>query len=83
MKRPIDRGCQPVDHSRATTGSASVVAARRSIETRAFLEPSGALYDKLHISHDGYTGAGPIVHKSAAVSEVIAQLAIEADEDPE
>jgi hypothetical protein len=68
------------DHERAST---SVVAARRSIETRAFLEPSGALYDKLHISHDGYTGAVPIVHKSAAVSEVIAQLAIEADEDPE
>jgi hypothetical protein len=39
------------------------------------LEPSGALYDKLHISHDGYAGAVPIVHKSAAVSEVIAQLA--------
>jgi hypothetical protein len=44
---------------------------------------SGALYDKLHISHDGYADAVPIVHKSAAVSEVIAQLAIEADEDPE
>jgi hypothetical protein len=68
------------DHER---GSTSVVAARRSIETRAFLEPSGALYDKLHISHDSYVGAVPIVHKSAAVSEVIAQLAIEADEDPE
>ena len=68
------------DHERAST---SVVAARRSIETRAFLEPSGALYDKLHISHDGYAGAVPIVHKSAAVSEVIAKLAIEADEDPE
>ena len=68
------------DHERAST---SVVAARRSIETRAFLEPSGALYDKLHISHDGYAGAVPIVHQSAAVSEVIAQLAIEADEDPE
>lgn len=68
------------DHER---GSTSVVAARRSVETRAFLEPSGALYDKLHISHDGYSGAVPIVHKSAAVSEVIAQLAIEADEDPE
>src|SRR5580692_2361695 len=52
------------DHERAST---SVVAARRSIETRAFLEPSGAIYDKLHISHDGYTGAVPIVHKSAAV----------------
>ena len=68
------------DHDRSST---SVVAARRSVETRAFLEPSGALYDKLHISHDGYAGAVPIVHKSAAVSEVIAQLAIEADEDPE
>ena len=68
------------DHERAST---SVVAARRSVETRAFLEPSGALYDKLHISHEGYAGAVPIVHKSAAVSEVIAQLAIEADEDPE
>jgi hypothetical protein len=68
------------DHERAST---SVVAARRSVETRAFLEPSGALYDKLHISHDGYACAVPIVHKSAAVSEVIAQLAIDADEDPE
>src|ERR1700722_11444798 len=68
------------DHERA---SPSVVAARRSVETRAFLEPSGALYDKLHVLHDGYAGAVPIVHKSAAVSEVIAQLAIEADEDPE
>jgi hypothetical protein len=38
------------DHERAST---SVVAARRSVETRAFLEPSGALYDKLHVSHDG------------------------------
>jgi hypothetical protein len=68
------------DHERAST---SVVAARRSVETRAFLEPSGALYDKLHISHEVYAGTVPIVHKSAAVSEVIAQLAIEADEDPE
>jgi hypothetical protein len=68
------------DHDRAST---SVVAARRSVETRAFLEPSGMLYDKLHQSHDGYTGSIPIIHKSAAVSEVIAQLAIEGDDDPE
>jgi hypothetical protein len=68
------------EHERAST---SVVAARRSIETRAFLEPSGTLYDKLHVSHDGYAGVVPIVHKSAAVSEVIAQLAIEGDDDPE
>ena len=68
------------DHEKAST---SVVAARRSVETRAFLEPSGALYDKLHVSHAGYAGDVPIVHKSAAVSEVVAQLAIEADDDPE
>ena len=68
------------DHERA---SSSTVAARRSVETRAFLEPSGVLYDKVHISHEGYAGTVPIVHKSAAVSEVIAQLAIEADDDPE
>ena len=68
------------DHEKAST---SVVAARRSVETRAFLEPSGALYDKLHVAHEGYAGDVPIVHKSAAVSEVVAQLAIEADDDPE
>jgi hypothetical protein len=68
------------DHERAST---STVAARRSIETRAFLEPSGALYDKLHVSHQGYLGAVPIVHKSAVVTEILAQLAIEADDDPE
>jgi hypothetical protein len=68
------------DHERAST---SVVAARRYIETRALLEPSGQLYDKLHIEHDGYAAAVPIVHKSAAVSEVIAQLAIDAEEDTE
>ena len=37
--------------------------ARRSVQTRAFLEPSGALFDKLHTSHEGYAGAVPIVHK--------------------
>ena len=68
------------EHERAST---SVVAARRSIETRAFLEPGGKLYDKLHISHEGYANGIPIVHKSAAVSEVIAQLGIEAEDDPE
>jgi len=68
------------EHEKAST---SVMAARRSVETRAFLEPSGALYDKLHVSHGGYAGTVPIVHKSAAVSEVIAQLAIEGDDDPE
>jgi len=57
--------------------------ARRSVQTRAFLEPSGALFDKLHTSHEGYAGAVPIVHKQAAVSEVIGRLAIEGDDDPE
>lgn len=69
------------EHERAST---SVVSGRRSVEIRAFLEPSGLLYDKLHVSHEGYAEAVPVVHKSAAVSEVIAQLAIEAEsDDPE
>ena len=55
----------------------------KPIETRPFLEPSNAVYDKPHVSHDGYANAVPIVHKSAAVSELIAQLAIKADEDPD
>jgi len=78
LRMPTAREMQ--DHERAST---SVIAARRSVETRAFLEPSGLLYDKLHVSHDGYAAAVPIIHKSAAVSEVIAQLAIEGDDDPE
>jgi len=41
------------------------------------------MHDKLHVSHEGYAGEVPIVHKSAAVSEVVAQLAIEGDDDPE
>jgi len=68
------------EHDRAST---SVIAARRSVETRAFLEPSGALYDRLHVSHEGYAADVPIVHKSAAVSEVMAQMVIESDDDPE
>jgi hypothetical protein len=40
---------------------------------RAILESSGALYGKLHIAHGGHAGSVPIVHKSAAVSKVIAQ----------
>jgi hypothetical protein len=68
------------EHERAST---SVVAARRAVETRAFLEPSGKLYDALHQAHEGYKDDVPIIHKSAAVSEVIAQLAIEGDDDPE
>jgi hypothetical protein len=35
------------------------------------------------VSHEGYAAAVPIVHKSAAVSEVMAQMVIEGDDDPE
>src|ERR1039457_5830859 len=55
------------EHERAST---SVVAARRSIETRAFLEPSGALYDKLHISHDGYAGTVPMCRRAVALRAI-------------
>jgi hypothetical protein len=69
------------EHERAST---SVIVGRRQQEIRAFLEPSGLLYDKLHVSSSGYAGATPIVHKSAVITELLAQLAIaEDDEFPE
>jgi hypothetical protein len=64
-----------------TSWGAGSRKARKWISRRS--TRSVALYDKLHISHDGYAGAVPIIHKSAAVSEVIAQLAVDGDDDPE
>jgi len=76
LRMPTPRRCR-------TTSGLRPVWSRRGGPSRRVRSwsRSGALYDKVHISHDGYAGAVPIVHKSAAVSEVIAQLAIEADED--
>jgi hypothetical protein len=68
--------------------SMSVTSGRRQQEIRVNLAPSGELYDAIHTSHSGYAGAVPIVHKDAAVFEVIAQLraledSLDGDEDPE
>ncbi|HTX37001.1 MAG TPA: hypothetical protein VME43_18360 [Bryobacteraceae bacterium] len=38
-------------------------AARRSVETRAFLASSGTLYHKLHVSHAGYKDGVRVIHK--------------------
>lgn len=60
--------------------SVQVTGARRAQEIRGFLEPSGELYDAIQKSVDGYSGAVPIVHKSAVVTEVLIQVASD-DED--
>lgn len=67
----------PTQRERDEHEKASVryIGERRAQEIRGFLEPSGALYDRIHVKHEGYAGAVSIVHKVAAVSEVLAQLA--------
>jgi hypothetical protein len=44
---------------------------------------TNGIFSAVILSTTGHTGTVPIVHKSAAASEVIAQLAIEVDEDSE
>lgn len=75
--------CGEVDAYSAA--SVSVTSGRRQQEIRINLEPAAVLYDKIHVSHEGYAGAAPIPHKDAAVFEVIAQLRALEDEidDPE
>jgi len=47
------------------------------------LEPAGRLYDKLIESAEGYAGAMPVIHKSAAISELLAEIDSEAEDDAE
>jgi hypothetical protein len=65
--------------------SVSVLHGTRSQQIRTFLDPVGPLYDALHISHEGYAAAVPIVHKAAAVAEVLRLVSqgIEEDDVPE
>jgi len=50
-------------------------------ELRLSLEPGGELYDKIVVKTEGYAGAVPIVHKDAAVAELLAVLAEEEEDD--
>jgi len=63
--------------------SIHVTDARRQQEIRVSLEPAGRLYDKLVESTEGYAGAAPIIHKSAAISELLAEIDSEAEDDAE
>lgn len=57
----------------------------RSAEIRVNLEPSGNLYDKVVVSAEGYAGAVPIVHKVAAVTNLmnaLSELLAEDADDP-
>jgi hypothetical protein len=67
------------DYNRSST---RLVNVRRSQEIRSYLEPSGDLYDKIASKSSGYAATVPIIHKAAAVSELLMQLN-ELDEDQE
>jgi hypothetical protein len=68
---------QMLVHERQST---TTIDGRRDQEIRGYLEPSGEFYDQLLKSNEGYAGAVPIIHKVAAVVELIAQHTI-AQED--
>jgi hypothetical protein len=62
----------------------SSVGHRRHTETRFALEPSAGLWDKVKIAHEGYAGEIPIIHKDAAVTELLMQVQVDtSDDDPE
>lgn len=42
--------------------------------TTVSVRPTAELYDKLHISHSGYVGEVPLVHKLAAIAGVIERI---------
>lgn len=69
---------QMKDHEAA---SVRTISNRRSVEMRALLEPSGELYDNVHVSHEGYQCPVPIVHKVAVISELMQQIAVESEDD--
>ena len=58
---------------------------RRTTEIRFRLAPSGTLWDKVKISVSGYMegSAVPIIHKDAAITELLNQIREAEDEDPE
>jgi hypothetical protein len=63
-----------------------IIEGRRSQEIRTFLEPSGELWAKIGTAVSGYAegSAVPIVHKDAAITELLQQMgAAEEDQDPE
>ena len=69
-----------LEYSRA---SIHVTDGRRQQEIRVSLEPAGRLYDKLVESTEGYAGAVPVIHKSAAISELLAEIDSEGEDDAE
>lgn len=69
LKMPSQQ--QILEYDRSST---SRITSRRAQEIRTFLEPSGALYDKLIVSASGYAGKVPIVHKAAVVNEIILEM---------
>lgn len=59
---------------------------RHHSEIRIYLEPSGELWGKCHISTSGYAdgSAVPIIHKSQAISEMLRAISQDGEEkDPE
>jgi hypothetical protein len=81
LRMPTQR--QMADFSKATYRSTDT---KGGLEMRVLVEPSGRLWENLHVSTEGYAnGHVPISHKQHAISEAIELIAQldEGDDDPE
>jgi len=80
LKMPTEQ--DKAEHERL---SSKLASGKRHMEYRIDLEPSGAIWDRLKSEISGYAeeSAVPIVHKAAALAELIAYVQELEAEDPE
>jgi hypothetical protein len=73
---------QVMDYEKAAT---QIINERRTSEYRVSLDPGGRLFDSLvkADSVSGYQGAVPIIHKCAAIAEMVELYRVEDQDDPE
>lgn len=53
--------------------SSRTYSGRRTSEWQSLLEPYGELFDAVFISSENYLGSVPVIHKWAAIRELIEQ----------
>lgn len=64
-------------------GTMSPIDSRRGSEIRFSLLPCGALYDQVKVETVNYANGVPLIHKDAVVYELMAQVALLDEDDPE
>lgn len=56
---------------------------RSHLARRVSLEPSAQLWESVKVSAEGYKNGVPVIHKDVAVTELLVQVQLANDDDPE